>query len=59
MGLNSICAHAMEMGDFYFLFLFSLSWCRSCDIVIKIEGKNINYMPIILTLGKNVYFNLK
>ena len=43
-GLDSICAHAMKMGDFFFP--FPLSWCRSCDIVIKIEGKNINYIPI-------------
>ena len=41
------------------LFPFPLSWCKSCDIVIKIEGKNINYIPIILTLGKGTYFNLK
>ena len=43
----------MEMGNF-FVFIF-----RSCDIVTKIEGKNINYILIILTLGKSAYFNLK
>ena len=41
MGLNSICAHAMEMGKFFPSPLF---WCKSCDIIIKIEGKNINYI---------------
>ena len=39
------------------IFLFFIF--RSCDIVTKIEGKKINYIPIILTLGKSVYFNLK
>ena len=45
---------------FFFPFLpFPSSWHRSCHIVTKIEGKNINYIPIILTLGKSAYFNLK
>ena len=47
MGLNSFV-----MGDFFFPFPFTLSWCRFCDIVTKIESKNINYLQIILTLGK-------
>ena len=52
----------MEMDDFYFFFIFfpfPLSWCRSCDIVTKIGGKNINFISIILNLEKNAYFNLK
>ena len=48
MGLDSICSHAMEMDDFLYL---------GIDLVIFY--KNINYMPIILTLGKNTYSNLK
>ena len=48
MGLDSICSHGMEMDDFLYL---------GVDLVIFY--KNINYMPIILTLGKNTYSNLK
>ena len=44
---------------FFPLLPFPSSWCRSCHIVTKIEGKNINYIPIILTLGKSAYFNFK
>ena len=44
---------------FFPLLPFPSSWCRSCYIVTKIEGKNINYIPIILTLGKSAYFNFK
>ena len=46
-------------GFFLFLFPLPLSWGRCRDIVNKIEGKNINYMSIILNLEKRVYFNLK